>query len=174
MKASDMNERILDRMRRLCSMREYCTSDIEGKIIAALKKRRQPQGDCPPEEMHKTVQDMMEQLRKDGYVDDKRYARAYVRDKSALSGWGRFKIARALSAKGIDSETASSAMKELDDGRAKEKMRKVLELKAASLAKSEDGMTLRQKLLRFALGRGYSYGEAAAAIDEIFSENKYL
>ena len=153
-------------MRRLCSMREYCTSDIEGKIIAALKKRRQPQGDCPPEEMHKTVQDMMEQL------DDERYARAYVRDKSALSGWGRFKIARALSAKGIDSETVSAAMKELDDGRAKEKMRKVLALKAASLAKSEDGMTLRQKLLRFALGRGYSYGEAAAAIDEIFRENK--
>ena len=97
-----------------------------------------------------------------------------MRDKSALSGWGRFKIARALSAKGIDSETVSTAMKELDDGRAKGKMRKVLALKAASLAKSEDGMTLRQKLLRFALGRGYSYGEAAAAIDEIFSENKYL
>ena len=172
MKASDMNERILDRMRRLCSMREYCTSDIEGKIIAALKKR--PQEDSPEEDIGRIVRDMMEQLRKDGYVDDERYARAYVRDKSALSGWGRFKIARALSAKGIDSETVSAAMKELDDGKAKGKMRKVLALKAASLAKSEDGMTLRQKLLRFALGRGYSYVEAAAAIDEIFSENKYL
>ena len=174
MKASDVNERILDRMRRLCSMREYCTSDIEGKIMAALKKGRQLQEDWPEDDMRRIVRDMMEDLRKDGYVDDERYARAYVRDKSALSGWGRFKIARALSAKGIDSETVSTAMKELDDGRAKDKMRKVLALKAASLAKSEDGMTLRQKLLRFALGRGYSYGEAAAAIDEIFSENKYL
>ena len=58
MKASDVNERILDRMRRLCSMREYCTSDIEGKIIAALKKR--PQEDSPEEDIGRIVRDMME------------------------------------------------------------------------------------------------------------------
>ena len=34
-------ERLLDRMRRLCSMREYCSSDIRDKVMTALRRERE-------------------------------------------------------------------------------------------------------------------------------------
>ena len=45
-------------------------------------------------------------LVEDGYADDRRYAAAFAREKSSITGWGPVKIRMALSAKGISGEMA--------------------------------------------------------------------
>jgi len=166
--------KILDRMRRLCSKREYCSSDIRAKVLAAL-----PQEDGA----ENYADEIMASLAADKYIDDLRYATAFARDKSSLSGWGEAKIRFALSAKKIGRETISAALEEIDSVKAAERLEKLLLVKLRSLAGGQShgnasceacdagrNMEVRRKLLRFALSRGYRFDEAEPVISRLLSK----
>lgn len=150
-----MDAKVLDRMRRLCSMREYCTSDILSKVGKAVASSSDPA---------KETGEIMESLLKDKFIDDYRYASAFAKDKSSLSGWGTIKIRYALSAKKIEKGIIDAAISEIDSERAGEKLRKLIVRKYAAL---KDDPQWRLKVLRFALGRGYSYEEVDSAIRDL-------
>lgn len=147
--------KVADRLRRLCSRREYCSADVMKKATQALE------GDA------RLAAEVVALLQKEGYVDDARYAEAYVRDKSSLAGWGQTKIRYMLRAKGINLDLIDSAMVLIDRGRADVKLRKLIENKYNSL---KDDSQCRMKLLRYVLGRGYAYEEAKWVIDNILEE----
>lgn len=134
----------MDKMRRLCSRREYCVSDIRTKLMKELE------GDV------QKVESALTKLKEEKYVDDLRYATAFARDKAAISGWGATKIRYMLSAKGVAKDVISEALNEVDEGKASSRLEKLLENKYKSL---KDDPQWKIKLLRFALGRGYSYDE---------------
>ena len=137
-------EKALDKMRRLCSRREYCVSDIRAKLMKELD------GDV------QKVETAINKLKDEKYVDDQRYATAYARDKASISGWGATKIRYMLSAKGVAKDVISEALNEVDEVKASTRLEKLLENKYKSL---KDDPQWKIKLLRFALGRGYSYDE---------------
>jgi regulatory protein len=137
-------EKALDKMRRLCSRREYCVSDIRAKLMKELD------GDV------QKVETAINKLKDEKYVDDLRYATAYARDKASISGWGATKIRYMLSAKGVAKDVISEALNEVDEVKASTRLEKLLENKYKSL---KDDPQWKIKLLRFALGRGYSYDE---------------
>ena len=147
--------RVTDRMRRLCSRREYCRSDIMSKVVVALDGDR--------EQAAKIVETLVNEK----YIDDLRYASAFARDKSSIAGWGETKIRYMLSAKGISREAVTQAREEIDDSRARTRLEKLLENKLKTL---KDDPQCRLKMLRFALGRGYGYDEAAEALDSLMNE----
>lgn len=144
--------KILDRMRRLCSRREYCRSDIFRKVSDAL---------CGDRDEAVKVLDV---LVKEKYVDDFRYAVAYARDKAMISGWGETKIRYMLSGKGIEREVIARALEEIDAGRAEVRLEKLLENKWRTL---KGDPQVRLKLLRYALGRGYQYDEVISAMKSL-------
>ena len=160
-------ERLLDRMRRLCSMREYCSSDIRDKVMTALRREREKgnmQEDRGANQDAETAGEILESLRRDGYLDDRRYAAAFARDKSSIAGWGAIKIRHSLMMKGIGEDTVREALCSLDEERSRQRMEKVIAVKRASLKDTPD---LRLRLIRFAAGRGYPYDDAVSAIDRI-------
>lgn len=148
-------QKVADRMRGLCSRREYCRQDIMKKVLAALGGDADEAGR------------MMDRLVEEKYIDDLRYASAFARDKSSIAGWGATKIRYMLAAKGIDRETIAAALQEVDEGKASDRLEKLLSAKVRSL---KDDPQCRMKLLRFALGRGYQYNEAAEVIDRLLNE----
>lgn len=148
-------QKVADRMRGLCSRREYCRQDIMKKILAALGGDADEAGR------------IMDRLVEEKYIDDLRYASAFARDKSSIAGWGATKIRYMLAAKGIDRETIAAALQEVDEGKASDRLEKLLSAKVRSL---KDDPQCRMKLLRFALGRGYQYDEAAEVIDRLLNE----
>lgn len=139
-------------MRALCSRREYCRRDVLKKVMTALD------GDSAKAE------EIVQKLVEEKYVDDRRYAAAFARDKSAISGWGQAKIKYMLAAKGVDRDIISEALGEIDDKRADDRLQKLMENKARSL---KDDPQRRMKLLRFGVGRGYGYEEVLFVIDRI-------
>lgn len=147
--------KVADRMRGLCSRREYCRQDIMKKVLAALGGDADEAGR------------IMDRLVEEKYIDDLRYASAFARDKSSIAGWGATKIRYMLAAKGIDRETIAAALQEVDEGKASDRLEKLLSGKVRSL---KDDPQSRMKLLRFALGRGYQYDEAAEVIDRLLNE----
>ena len=148
----DTADKILNNLRRLCSRREYCTADVLKKAEKALD------GD------HQQAVKVLNVLVEEKYVDDRRYAAAFARDKSSIAGWGAVKIRYMLSAKGISKDIISEALEEVDVRKADDRLRKLLENKNRSL--KEDPQR-KMKLLRFALGRGYSYDEVSAILNVI-------
>ena len=143
-------DRLLDRMRRLCSRREYCSSDILKKLMDATDGDRARSSE------------MLSVLIEERYVDDLRYASAYARDKATLSGWGETKIRYMLSSKGIAKDLIAKAMEEIDDVKASSRLEKLMENKYRSL---KEDPQCRLKMLRFGLGRGYSYDEVSKVLE---------
>jgi regulatory protein len=103
-------------------------------------------------------------LVEDKYVDDLRYASAFARDKSAIQGWGEVKIRYMLSAKGVSRDVIDKALEEIDQDKADSRLEKLLQNKLKSL---KDDPQCRLKLLRFALGRGYSYDEVNDVVNSL-------
>ena len=153
---SDISK-ILDNLRRQCSRREYCTSDVLKKAEKALE------GD--KEKAMQVVATLVEEK----FVDDLRYASAYAREKSAISGWGEVKIRYMLSAKGIARDVIAQALAEVDPNRADSRLIKLLENKYRTLREDPQ---CKLKLLLFALGRGYSYDEVSGHIDALMKKDK--
>lgn len=144
--------KVADRMMALCSRREYCRKDILKKVMTALD------GDAAKAE------EVVGKLVEERYVDDRRYAAAFARDKASIAGWGAAKIRYMLAAKGVDREIIASALEEVDVSRADARLEKLMENKARSL---KDDPQRRIKLLRFGVGRGYAYEEVSSMIDRI-------
>ena len=114
-------------------------------------------------------QGVLNTLMQQRYIDDARYAEAYTREKSNLSGWGAKKISLHLRQKGIDSKTISIALASLDSDRQQEMLEAKL-LRKLRITKASNNYELRGKLLRYAISLGYEYESAKDIIDKITTE----
>jgi regulatory protein len=142
-------EKVLDRMRNLCSRREYCRADIMKKAMSALDGDR--------EKAEKVIKILVAEK----YIDELRYASAFARDKSSISGWGETKIRYMLSSKGVPREVIDKALGEIDGVKAMTRLERLMENKYRSL---KDDPQCRLKMLRFGLGRGYGYDEVSEVL----------
>ena len=150
-----MNEtakKVLGKLERQCARREYCRSDIYTKALRDLE------GDSA------AAGEVTDSLITDGYVSDLRYASAFAREKSGLTGWGPVKIKYALAAKHIDRGVIEAAMEEIDSDKAASRLDKLLTAKWKTL---EGDPQAKLKLIKFALGRGYEYADIQDAIEDI-------
>lgn len=59
-----------------------------------------------------TSQKLLKRLADDNFINEERFARAYVRGKFRINGWGRLKIKNGLRAKGVDENLIRTALSE--------------------------------------------------------------
>ncbi|MBO5679739.1 MAG: RecX family transcriptional regulator [Bacteroidaceae bacterium] len=137
-------DEILYKLAAKCSISEQCLSDIEAKLAKY---------DLPDEEKTRILRYLVEEK----YIDDKRYAEAFVRDKYRFNKWGRIKIAQGLRMKGIDSQTISNAMETINETEYLSILRDLIKTKRKSIRGKND-YEINGKLARFATGRGFEYG----------------
>ena len=138
-----------DRAAFLCSRSEHCISEV----VEKLKLWGLQEEDVGP---------VIEKLTKEKYIDDERFARAYVKDKFRFNHWGKQKIAFMLRAKNISAEIQELAFEEIQEEKYSEDLQKLLSDKEKSI-KAKDKYDKRNKLMRFALGRGFESGEIYVA-----------
>ncbi len=149
-------EQVLTRLQQLCSRREKCTDDVRKKL---LEWKISP----------KDSEAIISQLQAGKFVDDRRYARAFVHDKFNLSGWGLLKIRNALLLKKIKPSFINEALNEMDNMAVQYKLEQILSQKNKTLKAASD-TDRKLKLLRFAVGRGYDYSAAYDAITKMSKE----
>ena len=99
---------------------------------------------------------VMAKLIKERYVDDERYAHAFVKDKIRYNKWGRRKVEQALWQKRIDEDIRKRVLDEVDDDEYLSILKPLLKQKRKSI-KAQNDYELNQKLMRFALGRGFTF-----------------
>ena len=135
----------------LCAQAEHCQWEM-------LEKMRRWE---VPEEAQARV---MQRLVKERYVDDERYARAFVKDKIRYNKWGRRKVDQALWQKHIDEDIRKRVLDEVDDEEYLGVLRPLLKQKRKS-TKANSDYELNQKLMRFAMGRGFTFDIIRQCID---------
>lgn len=145
-------EQILSALQNLCVRREYCTSDIRRKALDRCE------GDKA------MADELVASLKADRFVDDVRYASAFAREKSSLTGWGPVKIRFALRAKGLSEGDIAAGLAEIETDRAESRLESLLQNKWKTLSDDPAG---RLKLIRFALSRGYEYSQVEDIVNEI-------
>ena len=112
------------------------------------------------------AQQVLDRLLRDRFIDDNRYAEAFVREKLRLSGWGEYKIRTALQRKGVRKETIDAALSQADRSGMGERLAQQLCRKARTV-KYTTQYELKTKLIRYGLSLGYEYEaviEAASAM----------
>ncbi|MCH5329642.1 MAG: RecX family transcriptional regulator [Alistipes sp.] len=97
------------------------------------------------------------------FIDDSRYAAAFVRDKLRFSGWGAYKIKAALRAKGIDAATIDEALGQADAECMNDRLTAMLERKRRNL-KYSTPYELKTKLMRYGSSLGYDFETVAEAV----------
>ncbi|MBR1503852.1 MAG: RecX family transcriptional regulator [Prevotella sp.] len=135
----------------LCAQAEHCKQEMRDKM-----KRWG---------LDETVQErVVNRLVKERFVDDERYARAFVKDKIRYNKWGRRKVQQGLWMKRIDDDIQHRVLDEVDDKAYLDVLRPLLKQKRKS-TKAESDYELNQKLVRFALGRGFTFDIIRQCLD---------
>ena len=135
-------DQALNRAAALCSQSERCPNDIFTKAHSW--------GLTEPEAAR-----LVGYLTREGFLDEARYARAFVSDKFRFEQWGRIKINYALRAKGIDDSLIDEALDEKIDpddylATCTDLLNKKMHTLELPLSPSD-----RARLIRFAAQRGF-------------------
>ena len=128
---------------QLCARSEHCQYEM-------LEKMRKW---GMPDEAQARV---MQRLVSERYVDDERFARAFVHDKIRYNKWGRRKVEQALWMKRIDEDIRERVLGEVDDDEYISVLCPLLKQKRRS-TKAQSDYELNQKLAKFALSRGFTF-----------------
>jgi regulatory protein len=150
--------RALQKAMALCSRSEKCVRDIREKM--ASWDITDPG----------SVENLISELKEEGFIDEKRYASAYAREKHRFNGWGKHKISLMLGSKGIEKEIIREALEGIDQDEYRKTLKKDL-LKKRSSVKAVNQYDLKGKLIRFAASRGYENDLIWSVIDEIISND---
>lgn len=107
---------------------------------------------------------VLDRLIDEKFVDDERFARLFVREKIRFDRWGRRKIEQALYQKGVASDISRRVLDEVDDEAYVAELKKLIAAKRRSV-QAESDYEMRQKLTKYALGRGFGYNVIRQCID---------
>ena len=150
----------LVRLERLCARAEHCTSELRLK----LRKWKITESESDS---------IIESLISRRYVDDERFARAFVSDRVRFRRHGRMLVSRDLRLKGIDSAIISQMLDEIDMDTYLANLRYILQAKLRmSGAATLDTREGRVKLARFGMQRGYESSLVIRTIKILASERQ--
>ncbi len=107
---------------------------------------------------------IIDSLAKGRFIDDERFAHAFVVDKYRFARWGRIKIRAALYAKKIPTWMIDEAMDEIDDTEYADNLMQLLRAKRTALREEASTYEGRTKIFRYGASRGYELPLIASLI----------
>ncbi len=135
----------------LCAQAEHCQYEMTEKM------RRWEMDD-------EAQARIMQRLIREKFVDDERFTRAFVNDKIRYNKWGRRKVEQALWAKHIDEDVRQRVLDEVDTEEYISVLRPLLKQKHKS-TKAANEYERTMKLIKFALGRGFTFDIIRQCLD---------
>ena len=116
------------------------------------------------------AQKVLAQLQTERFIDDSRYAEAFVSDKLNLSGWGAYKIKMSLRAKGVSREIIEEVVAPMIEAiDMTERLEEIMQRKLRTL-KYSSPYDAKSKLIRFAASRGYDLEQAVECASRIITD----
>ena len=142
----------LNKSMALCSRREYCISDIITKLDS---------WGVGKDDAGRIIKNLL----KEKFIDEERYATAFVKDKFRYNKWGKIRLGLNLKMKGIPADIIKLALESIEY----EEYRRMLEDLISShrrKIKAKNQYDLKAKLMRYGLSKGFE----SSMIYEILGE----
>jgi regulatory protein len=124
-----------------CSRRELCCDEIRNKLV---------QWGIENNDAEKIIGVLLSEK----FIDESRYAFAFVRDKFRYNKWGKVKIAAHLRAKKLSPDIIKSALESIEDEQYNRFLRELIDVHRRSV-KAKNQYDLKAKLLRYGLSKGF-------------------
>ena len=139
------------KIKHYCAYQERCLQDVRCK----LKEWNTEDG---------KIELIINKLISEGYIDEERFARAFVRGKFSIKSWGTQKIIAELKKRNVKSSCIKQAMNEINSELYQEKLNKLIH-KWLHTNKHEKE-NFKQKLFRYLLSKGYEPSDIWNGINE--------
>lgn len=143
----------MNRAAALCARSEQSSGDIREKLLKWGL-------------VGNDVAMVLQQLVEQGFIDDSRFARAFVKDRFAFNGWGRIKIAHQLRLKGIPADVIDEAMTAIDEDAYRDRLLELLRAKWRAV-KDREPRAAWAAMMRFAASRGFEASIAGECVKQI-------
>lgn len=143
-------EQAYQKLAALCAVSEQCVADIRRKM-----QRWTIIGDA---------EGIIDRLIKERFIDERRFARAFALDKFRYNHWGREMIRMEMKRRLISSADIDYGLSEIPEDEYEAALRHLIEAKRPTV-KGKSEYEVKQKIIRYALGKGYEMDEILRIID---------
>jgi regulatory protein len=150
-RAASSAERVMGDAYRLLGHRARSREELRRRLLAK-------------EHDAHAVDDALDRLAADGFLDDAAFARSYVSDKRGLAGWGDERIRRGLRELGVAAPVADEALGPTDAGAGEDELDRALAVLNRRGAPQQPFDTARRRAYQALVRRGFSPAVAYAAI----------
>ncbi len=146
------HDQIIAKAKHYCAYQERCISDVRKKLAQwkALGKQAE-----------KVIKELIEEK----YLDEERFAGIFAAGKFRNNQWGKLKIEMELKKRGIPEDIVTKALNSIDTDEYAGILKTLLERKSHEYG-NIDHYEKKQKLIRFALGKGYTIDEIYRALEK--------
>jgi regulatory protein len=131
----------LGKIRRYCAYQERCHQEVKNKLFEF--------GLYSDE-----VNEVISELITSGFLNEERFARAFVGGKFRMKKWGRIKIVNELESKGVSANCIRLGLKEIDENDYQKILSEILLKKSEAIAE-ENLFAKRDKISKYAIQKGY-------------------
>lgn len=138
---STLYKTALTKAMAICSRSEHCPDDIRSKL--------QLWGVGETD-----IVRIISELTRENFINEKRYAEAFVKDKFRYNKWGKVKIRAGLKMKKIPGEIIKTALDSIDDETYRKTIEDLISVHRRSV-KAKNQYDLKGKLLRYGLSKGF-------------------
>ncbi len=149
---NDFNK-ALSKAMKYCSKKEVCVFDVLMKLKSwNIEKQYYKQ--------------IISNLKKENFINEKRYASAFARDKFKFNKWGKNKIFYTLSKKQIPETYINEALNSIPEKAYFFTAEKLILAKIKNLKESDD-LLLKKKLISFMANKGYEIEIIKTILDKL-------
>lgn len=144
-----------ERIKKWCDLQERAHSD-------AIKKLQS--WNVHPDDAEQIVAELISE----NYLNEERFARAFTSGRFRIKKWGWGKIKKALIQKGVSIYSIELAKEEIKSDEYRAVLIEIIQ-KKWPLIKAKSNWEAKQKLLRYAAGKGYKPDEIYSVINNELS-----
>jgi regulatory protein len=142
MKSNQLSEpQIIQKLESFCAYRERCESEVRQKLYQLAVE-------------DSDTDFYLNYLKENNFLNEERFVSAFARGKFNIKSWGKHKIMQELQSKRIDSKKIQQSINAIDEGAYFLRLQDILEKKNKTI-KEQDNFKKKQKLIQYALQKGY-------------------
>ncbi len=145
---------ILEKLQHYCAYQERCHSEVRSKLLELGIKGT-------------ALEDIIAALIQEDFLNEERFANAYVSGKLNIKNWGRIKIIQGLKLKRVSEYCINKAIKNIDATHYFSIAEKVIIKKWASLNTIKVDWKRKQKTTLYALQRGFEQNIIQEVLNDV-------
>ena len=137
-----LNPKLLLKLKSWCDRQERCHSELREKL-----RKEKIYG--------QSAEEYIATLISENYINESRFAQAFVSGKFRIKNWGRNKIIQHLKSKRISEYCIKEGLLEIEEKEYLEILKKVLKKKIRDYQSEKNPYLLKNKVAKYTMSRGF-------------------